>query len=105
MASRKDMFNKYYASDIFNQNPDFERAQKTKLKRNRSCLDLESTKQDVFNITKEKRINRNKNLKRNESQKETCFSAERRKENYDKIYGSDIFNERKQNKNEREEEK
>ena len=101
MLTRKDMFDKYYASDIFNQNPDFGRAPKTRLRHNRSCLDLESTKQDVFNIAKEKRINRNRNLKQNEPQKESCFSAERRKENYEKIYGSDIFNERKPNKNER----
>ena len=92
MSSRKDIFKKYYASDIFNQNPNFEvSSPKPKLRHNNSCL--ENTKEDVFNIGKEKRIHRNlgKNFQKKEPK---CISAEKRKENYDKIYGSDIFNRR-----------
>ena len=50
MATRQDVFNKYYASDIFNQNPQYVNApaQNPKPRLNRSCL--ESTKEDVFNI-------------------------------------------------------
>ena len=86
MASRKEYFGKYYSSDIFNliqKSPKDET--KPKLRLNRSTL--ENTKEDLFNIRKEKRINRNEN-------KDIYFnnSAEKRKINYEKIYGSDIFN-------------
>ena len=74
---------------------------KGKFKHNSSFLDLESAKKNDFNIAKEKRIDRNRNLKRNELQKESCFNGERRK----LIYGSDIFYERKKNKLKEEEEK
>ena len=86
MASRKEYFGKYCSSDIFNLNQksalDEERP---KLRMNRSSL--ENTKSDVFNIGKERRINRNHD-------RDIYFSnsAEKRKKNYEKIYGSDIFN-------------
>ena len=92
MSSRKDIFKKYYASDIFNQNPNFEvSSPKPKLRHNNSCL--ENTKEDVFNIGKEKRIHRTlgKNLPKKEAK---CVSLDKKKEHYDKIYGSDIFNTR-----------
>ena len=86
MASRKEYFGKYCASDIFNliQKSPIDET-KPKLRLNRSTL--ENTKEDLFNIGKEKRINRNEN-------KDIYFSssAEKRKINYEKIYGSDIFN-------------
>ena len=86
MASRKEYFGKYCSSDIFNliqKSPLYEI--KPKIRLNRSTL--ENTKEDLFNIRKEKRINRNEN-------KDIYFSnsAEKRKINYEKIYGSDIFN-------------
>jgi hypothetical protein len=86
MASRKEYFGKYCSSDIFNLNKkssiDEERP---KLRMNRSSL--ENTKSDVFNICKERRISRNHD-------RDIYFSnsAEKRKKNYEKIYGSDIFN-------------
>ena len=95
MASRQDVFNKYYASDIFNQNPQYVNApaQNPKPRLNHSCL--ESTKEDVFNIGKERRIQRNFNNNEPRKVQPTCASVEKRKQNYDKIYGSDIFNSRK----------
>ena len=86
MASRKDYIGKYCSSDIFNliQKSSLD-DEKPKLRMNRSSL--ENTKEDVFNIRKEKRINRNEN-----KVKYFCSSAEKRKINYEKIYGSDIFN-------------
>jgi len=95
MASRQDVFNKYYASDIFNQNPQYVNApaQNPKPRLNRSCL--ESTKEDVFNIGKERRIQRNFNNNEPRKVQPICASVEKRKQNYDKIYGSDIFNSRK----------
>ena len=86
MASRKYILGKYRSSDIFNLIDDSTMGEtKPKLRLNRSTL--ENTKEEVFNIGKEKRISRNvqKDLYRN-------HSAEKRKINYDKIYGSDIFN-------------
>ena len=86
MASRKYILGKYRSSDIFNLIDDSTMGEtKPKLRLNRSTL--ENTKEEVFNIGKEKRISRNvqKDLYRN-------HSAEKRKLNYDKIYGSDIFN-------------
>ena len=86
MASRKEYFGKYCSSDIFNliqKSPLYEIKPKIRL----NCSTLENTKEDLFNIRKEKRINRNEN-------KDIYFSssAEKRKINYEKIYGSDIFN-------------
>ena len=94
MTSRKDIFNKYYASDIFNQNPKFKIKQtKPKLRLNRSSL--ENTKEDVFNIGIEKRINRN-NDQNNDKERYLSQSAEKRRKKIAKIYGSDIFNTRKE---------
>ena len=93
MTSRKDIFSKYFASDIFNQNPNYGiTPNKPRLRLNRSSL--ENTKEEVFNIGKERRINRNNDQKK-ENEPILCHSAERRKKNLAKIYGSDIFNTRK----------
>lgn len=93
MTSRKDIFSKYYVSDIFNRNPEFYFSQnKPRLLLNRSTL--ENTKEDVFNIGKERRINRN-NDQEKEKQPILSQSAEKRKKNLSRIYGSDIFNTKK----------
>ena len=86
MISRKEILGKYYQSDIFNlnQKPSFKKSQ-PKQTLNRS--NLENTKEEVFNIGKEKRISRNSNKNIFSS-----HSTEKRKLNYEKIYGSDIFN-------------
>ena len=93
MTSRKDIFSKYFASDIFNQNPNYAMTpNKPKLRLNRSTL--ENTKEEVFNIGKEKRINRN-NDQNKEKEPILSHSVEKRKKNLDRIYGSDIFNTKK----------
>ena len=75
MNSRKDIFNKYYASDIFNQDPNFGvTPTKPKPKLNRSSL--ETTKEEVFNIGKEKRINRNLNKNEENNEKEKIENEE-----------------------------
>ena len=103
MASRKDILNKYFASDIFNQNPNPNYGMATpdrpKLHLNRSTL--ENTKEEVFNIGKEKRIIRNKNRKNEEKEPILSHSVEKRRKNLTRIYGSDIFNTRKANSIER----
>ena len=86
MASRKIMLRKFYDSDIFNLIQKSSMGEiKPKSRLNRSSLEL--TKEQVFNIGKEKRISRNENkeLRMN-------HSAEKRKKYYEKIYGSDLFN-------------
>ncbi len=86
MASRKDFMQKYYFSDIFNLIDESSMGKtKTKLRLNHSSLEI--TKEDVFNIGKEKRISRNEN-----KEIYSNHSVEKRKNNYEKIYGSDIFN-------------
>ena len=62
---------------------------------------LESTKEEVFNIGKERRIRRNKEKKDNEHNATLSRSVERRKKNYEHIYGSDIFNNRRATSTER----
>ena len=99
MKSRNNFFSKYYESDIFNLNPgSVITKDKPKLRRNRSSL--ECTKENVFNIGKEKRINRNQSQKK-EREPNLNHSVEKRKQNLEKIYGSDIFNTRKTNLKER----
>ena len=95
MTSRKDIFNKYYVSDIFNRNPEFGNKEvKPKIRLNHSSLDI--TKEDVFNIGKEKRIQRDLYKIKNESNdKGLTQSAIKRKKDLQKIYGSDIFHSRK----------
>ena len=91
MSTRNDIYKKYYDSDIFNANPNYTYnvVKKTRLRINHPTYD--ETKEDVFNIGKEKRIRRN--LGKNNSVKMPVVSrsAAKRKNNYMKIYGSDIF--------------
>ena len=104
MTSRKDIFSKYYVSDIFNIKPSYggvtpiAASTRPRIRYNRSSL--ENTKEEVFNIGKEKRINRN--INRNEPRNERLnHSAEKRRKNLTKIYGSDIFNRREDTSKER----
>ena len=92
-----EIYNKIYSSDIFNTNPTFERTEAPKGIARNNQTTLESTKEEVFNVGKEKRIRRNKPLKDIENNNALNRSAAKRKNNndiYDKIYGSDIFNQR-----------
>ena len=88
-----------YQSDIFNTNQNYKKVepQVTKQKNRIDHPTLENTKEEVFNIGKERRIRRNKPRRENEDYQrntEVNRSAAKRKVNYDKIYGSDIFNQR-----------
>ena len=94
MTTKNDIFDKYYASDIFNQKPYSARTERNSRIRNHNST-LENTKEEIFNISKERRIHRN--LKRKEPENESLLNRSmiQRKNNLDKIYGSDIFNSRK----------
>lgn len=95
--SRNQMYKKFYASDIFNTDPNFAKVsiKKPKIRINQSTLD--NTKEDLFNINKEGRIRRSKDEDEKITGKNLVLSrsVNKRKINYDKIYGSDIFNKRK----------
>ena len=95
MSQRNEIYRKYYESDIFNANPGYSRGDvevaKPKISINQT---LENTKEQVFNIGKERRIRRNKERPQKEDLQNNTESrsAAKRKKNYDRIYGSDIFN-------------
>ena len=74
---------KYYASDIFNTDPNYPKATTTKQKSRVNHPTLEHTKEDVFNVGKERRIVRNKEKKENENNQVLSRSVERRKKNYE----------------------
>ena len=59
MSNRSDIYRKYYDSDIFNTNPNYTKATVPNPKPKLNRPTYESTKEDVFNIGKEKRIKRN----------------------------------------------
>ena len=102
MSNRNEFYRKYYESDIFNANQNNEKAEPQVIKQ-KNRIDhpsLANTKEEVFNIGKEKRIKRNK-LKREKEKEDFQNNTElnnktalKRKNDYDKIYGSDIFNQR-----------
>lgn len=99
MYNRQDVFNKYYKSDIFNLNQSDSKARKTKGVIRPNFPTLESTKEDLFNVGKERRIQRNgrnRDEYPDEPQNRTgiSLSVGKRRKNYDKIYGSDIFNQK-----------
>ena len=99
MSKRNEIYKKFYDSDIFNTNPNYTRVEVEAVKpKNRiNHPTLENTKEEVFNIGKERRIKRNKgNREKEDFQNNTVGSRSvaKRKNNYDKIYGSDIFNQR-----------
>ena len=105
MSNRNEFYKKYYESDIFNTNQNYKKVepQVTKQKNRIDHPTLENTKEEVFNIGKERRIRRNKPNKQNEDYRNNILnrSAAKRKNNYDKIYGSDIFNQRVSSSTER----
>ena len=106
MSNRNDIYKKYYDSDIFNTNQNYKKVEPQVIKQ-KNRVDhptLENTKEEVFNIGKERRIRRNKPRKENEDfqqNTEVNRSAAKRKNNYNKIYGSDIFNQRLSSSTER----
>ena len=93
MYTRQDVFDKYYKSDIFNTSGTNTKSKKRKPVIRPNFPTLESTKEDLFNIGIEKRIQRGRNKAQYESGNNTTLnkSVGKRKKNYDKIYGSDIF--------------
>ena len=95
MSNRNEFYKRYYQSDIFNTNPSDNRTEVTGPKRPTVDETYDKTKQDVFNIGKERRIRRNENKNDLEKKPVLSRSAAKRKKNYDRIYGSDIFNKRK----------
>ena len=94
MYTRKDVFDKYYKSDIFNTNDNNIKSGKRKAVIRPNFPTLESTKEDLFNVGRERRIQRSRNKYPNKPENNTGLnlSMDKRKKNYDKIYGSDIFN-------------
>ena len=88
MLSRDQMYKKYYESNIFNNDPS-PNIYATKEDINRPALANKS--QDVFNVAKETRIRRQKIDNSNQPQRGSQ-SAARRRQVYDKLYSSDIFN-------------
>ena len=94
MYTRQDVFDKYYKSDIFNTSDTNIKSGKRKAVIRPNFPTLESTKEDVFNVGRERRIQRSRNKYPNEPENNTGLnlSVDKRKKNYDKIYGSDIFN-------------
>ena len=93
MNSQKDIiYNKIFTSDIFNQKENKNYIQvKPKAVSNRSSL--ARTKEEVFNIGKAKRINRKIN-KQNLERQISMNSGEERIRALNKLYGSDIFNQK-----------
>ena len=96
MYTKQDIFDKYYKSDLFNNSQSDSKSRRAKAVIRPNYPTLESTKEDVFNIGKEGRIIRGRNKYQNESENPTGLSLSfaKRKKNYDRIYGSDIFNQR-----------
>ncbi len=90
MSSRRDMFNKYYASDIFNQNPAFGNGDLNSRSRlNRSAY--QNTKDDIFSYKRDPRYNRESTDNDQELKPYINRSVQKRQKNLDRMYGSDIF--------------
>ena len=94
MYTRQDVFNKYYKSDIFNTSQNNLKSRQPRVIIRPNYPTLESTKEDLFNIEKERRIKRNKYQDESNNKTGLNLSITKRKRNYDRIYGSDIFNQR-----------
>ena len=91
MSKRDEVYKRYYESDIFNNNPAHlsKTIEYPKIKLHTSYHPtFENTKEDVFNISQNKRIKREKEV----VPIERSQSAIRRRKIYDGVYGSDIFN-------------
>ena len=96
MSTKNEIYNKLYASDIFNMNPKYSEVNCVKPKSRINHPSFENTKEDVFNVGREKRIRRDK-VKTNNANNNSVFSLSvgKRKKNYENIYGSDIFNQKR----------
>ncbi len=92
MSNRNEIYKRYYQSDIFNTNPSDNIKEVTGPKRTTFDETYDKTKEDVFNVGKERRIKRNANKDELEETPVLSRSTAKRKKNYEKIYGSDIFN-------------
>ena len=101
MSTRNDLYEKYYGSDIFNLNPHYEKVLIVKPKVRFNHPTYDRTREDVFNISQEKRIRRSVDKRNPEKKLVMSRSAIRRRDNYDHIYGSDIFNRRRPTSGER----
>ena len=77
--SRKDIFEKYYNSDIFNQSQKLSSLSYKNIKVRESQPSLIKTKDDIFHTER-------KNIK-----EEKTKSGIKRQKVYNKMYGSDIF--------------
>ena len=95
MSSKKEAYTRYYGSDIFNSKPNYRNQEKKFMKLRVKHPMYDSTREIIFNLNKEKRINRNKDTKDSLKNQILSKSEIRRKNNYDKTYRSDIFNQRK----------
>ena len=94
MHPKQDVFNKYYKSDIFNTSQDNSNSRQKRTLKRPNYKTLEITKEDLFNIGKEKRIKRNKYPDEPDNKTGISLSIAKRKKNHDRIYGSDIFSQR-----------
>lgn len=89
MTSKKDIYAKYYTSNIFDTSPT-EPQSKSKNPRVRETQpNFEKTKDDIFNIEPEGRIRREQQPPQKERESLSC---KKRKKAYNNIFGSDIFN-------------
>lgn len=100
MNRRNQVYQRYYESDIFNNNPAHlsMTVEPPKITLNANYHPtFENTKEDVFNISKTQRIKRDKEI----TPIERSQSAIRRRKIYDGVYGSDIFNRQRAHSTER----
>ena len=97
-----EIYNKYFGSHIFNPqlNPE-EGIAKVEKHKYKYRPTFGKTKEDVFNITPEKRIQRKVDEKESANKERLNRSAIKRKKVIGNIFGSDIFNQQKPLKTER----
>ena len=81
MSSRKDIYKKYFKSNIFTQKPSSPSLLSKKIKVRESQKSLIKTKDDLFNTE----------VENNNSKDKISKSGIKRQKAYSKIYGSDIF--------------
>jgi len=81
MSSRKDIYIKYFKSNIFTQKPSSPSLLSKKIKVRESQKSLIKTKDDLFNTE----------VENNNSKDKISKSGIKRQKAYSKIYGSDIF--------------
>ena len=90
---KQEVFNKYYKPDIFNTSQDNSNSRQKRTLIRPNYRTLENSKEDLFNIGKEKRIKRNKYPDEPDNKTGISLSIAK-KINHDKIYGSNIFSQR-----------